>query len=557
MARNPVNERDSKMTNEADFDAVVIGAGLSGMYQTYRLREMGYRVMGVEASDNIGGVWHHNRYPGARIDSESEVYGYFWNEQLMQEFNWSERFAGQPEVLRYIYRAAEIMDIRKDYLFNARVQRAVFDDATNLWTLEFQQAGVAPLTARFVFSALGPLSAPQLPDVSGIHTFKGETYHTALWPRDPDGFGPAQLDFSNQRVAVIGLGSSGVQVIQEMAKQAGHLTVFLRSPNWCTPLGNGPMTAQRMGHIKSHYSELVAKCDASIAGFPHEFIPKNLFDVPQEERDAKLEELYHGPGFSLWLGAYQDVLSDPAANKYVSDFVARKIRERVKDPRIAEMLTPKDHGFGLKRVPLETNYYEVYNQANVSVVDLNVTPITRITPGGIQTTDALHEFDVIIFATGFDAIKGSWTRIDIRGSGGVALKDEWEKGVKTYMGLQCPGFPNFFTLVGPQNGATFCNIPRCSAVVVDWLSEMMAHVKTSNIHRIEPDQSAAEDWTLYCAKLMDKMLLGQTNSWFTGINRNIKGRDKREVLLFVGGNPKFREYCDEVRESNYKGFILA
>ena len=545
------------MTNEADFDAVVIGAGLSGMYQTYRLREMGYRVMGVEASDNIGGVWHHNRYPGARIDSESEVYGYFWNEQLMQEFNWSERFAGQPEVLRYIYRAAEIMDIRKDYLFNARVQRAVFDDATNLWTLEFQQAGVAPLTARFVFSALGPLSAPQLPDVSGIHTFKGETYHTALWPRDPDGFGPAQLDFSNQRVAVIGLGSSGVQVIQEMAKQAGHLTVFLRSPNWCTPLGNGPMTAQRMGHIKSHYSELVAKCDASIAGFPHEFIPKNLFDVPQEERDAKLEELYHGPGFSLWLGAYQDVLSDPAANKYVSDFVARKIRERVKDPRIAEMLTPKDHGFGLKRVPLETNYYEVYNQANVSVVDLNVTPITRITPGGIQTTDALHEFDVIIFATGFDAIKGSWTRIDIRGSGGVALKDEWEKGVKTYMGLQCPGFPNFFTLVGPQNGATFCNIPRCSAVVVDWLSEMMAHVKTSNIHRIEPDQTAAEDWTLYCAKLMDKMLLGQTNSWFTGINRNIKGRDKREVLLFVGGNPKFRDYCDEVRESNYKGFILA
>jgi len=545
------------MTNEADFDAVVIGAGLSGLYQTYRLREMGYRVLGVEGSDNIGGVWHHNRYPGARTDTESEVYGYFWNEQLMQEFNWSERFAAQPEVLRYIYRAAEIMDIRKNYIFNARVQRAVFDDKTNLWTLEFQQAGLAPLTARFVFSALGPLSAPQLPNVPGIHTFKGETYHTALWPRDPDGFGPAKLDFSNKRVAVIGLGSSGVQVIQEMGKQAGQLTVFLRSPNWCTPLGNGPMTAERMGHIKSHYSEFVAKCDASIAGFPHEFIPKNLFDVPQEERDAKLEELYNGPGFSLWLGAYQDVLSDPAANKYVSDFVARKIRERVKDPRVAEMLIPKDHGFGLKRVPLESNYYEVYNQDNVSVVDLNVTPITRITPDGIQTTDALHDFDVIIFATGFDAIKGSWTRIDIRGTGGVALKDEWEKGVKTYMGLQCPGFPNFFTLVGPQNGATFCNIPRCSAVVVDWLSEMMAHVKTSNIHRIEPDQSAAEDWTLYCAKLMDKMLLGQTNSWFTGINRNIKGRDKREVLLFVGGNPKFRQYCDEVRESNYKGFILA
>lgn len=545
------------MAIEADFDAVVIGAGLTGLYQTYQLRELGYRVLGIEGSDNVGGVWHHNRYPGARTDSESEVYGYFWNTQLMQEFNWSERFAGQPEVLRYIHRAAEIMDIRKDYLFNAKVQRAVFDDDSNLWTLEFQEGGIAPVTARFVISALGPLSAPQMPNVPGIHTFKGESYHTALWPRDPNGFGPAKLDFSNKRVAVIGVGSSGVQVIQEMGKQAGHLTVFLRSPNWCTPLGNGPMPPERMALIKENYSELIAKCDKSIAGFPHEFIPKSLFDVPQEERDAKLEELYKGPGFSLWLGAYEDVLSDPAANKYVSDFVARKIRERVKDPRIADLLIPKDHGFGMKRVPLETNYYEVYNQENVSVVDLNTTPITRINQRGIQTTDALHEFDVIIYATGFDAIKGSWNRIDIRGTGGVALKDEWDKGVKTYMGLQTPGFPNFFTLVGPQNGATFCNIPRCSALIVDWLGEMMAHVKKAGIKRIEPDRAAADEWTLYCSKLMDKLLLSKTNSWFTGINKNIKGRDKREVLIFVGGNPRFRQYCEKVRENNYQGFNLT
>jgi cyclohexanone monooxygenase len=544
------------MIKEADFDAVVIGAGLSGLYQTYRLREIGFRVLGVEGSDNIGGVWNHNRYPGARTDTESEVYGYFWNEQLMQEFNWSERFAAQPEVLRYIDRAAEIMDIRKDYIFNAKVKSAIFDDKANVWTLEFFQDGIAPVTAQFVFSALGPLSAPQMPNVPGIQTFKGESYHTATWPKDPHGYGPKKLDFAKKRVAVIGVGSSGVQVIQEMGKQAGHLTVFLRSPNWCTPLGNGPMTQERMDHIKSNYGEFVAKCDASIAGFPHEFIPKNLFDVPKAERDAKLEELYHGPGFSLWLGAYEDVLSDPEANKYLSDFVARKIRERVKNPRIAEMLIPKDHGFGMKRVPLESNYYEVYNQENVSVVDLNVTPINRITNQGIETTDAQHEFDVIIYATGFDAIKGSWNRIDIRGTGGVALKDEWDKGVKTYMGLQCPGFPNFFTLVGPQNGATFCNIPRCSAVVVDWLSEMMENLKSSGIVRIEPEVEAAQDWTNYCGKLMDKMLLGQTNSWFTGINKNIKGRDKREVLLFVGGNPKFRQYCDDVRENNYKGFIM-
>ena len=331
------------MTIEPDFDAVVIGAGLTGLYQTYRLRELGYSVLGVEGSDNVGGVWHHNRYPGCRIDSESEVYGYFWSEQLKQEWNWTERFAGQPEILKYIHRAAEIMDIRKDYIFNARVRKAAFDEKNNFWTLEFQQPDRAPVTARFVFSALGPLSAPQMPKIPGINTFKGESYHTAAWPRDPNGFGQdKKLDFANKRVAVIGLGSTGVQVIQEMGKVAGHLTVFALEPNWCSPLGNGPMTQERMDYIKSHYTEFTAKCDASIAGFPHEFIPKNLFDVPKEERDAKLEELYKGPGFSLWLGAYQDVLSDPAANKYVSDFVANKIRQRVKDQRIAELLIPKD-----------------------------------------------------------------------------------------------------------------------------------------------------------------------------------------------------------------------
>ena len=545
------------MTIEPDFDAVVIGAGLTGLYQAYRLREIGYRTLGVEAADDIGGVWHHNRYPGCRIDSESEVYGYFWNDQLMQEWNWSERFAAQPEVLRYIHRAAEIMDIRKDFIFDAKVKKATFDNEANIWTLEFQQAHRAPVTARFVFSALGPLSAPQMPRIPGINTFRGESYHTAAWPRDPNGFGPAKLDFANKRVGVIGTGSTGVQLIQEMAKVAGQLTVFLLEPNWCTPLGNGPMTRERMDYIKAHYEEFTAKCDASIAGFPHEFDPRNLFDVPKEERDAKLEELYAGPGFSLWLGTFQDALSDPEANRYLSEFVANKIRQRVKDQRVAELLIPKDHGFGTRRVPLETNYYEVYNQDNVSVVDLKTTPITRVTPEGIQTTDGLIELDVICYATGFDAVKGSWNRIDIGVAGGPSLKDEWAKGIKTYMGMQCPGFPNFFLLVGPHSGATFCNIPRCSANAVDWLSEMMAHAKDAGVTRIEPEEAAAESYTEYCAKLMSKMLLGSTNSWFTGINKNIEGRDKREVLLFVGGNPRFREYCDDVRAHGYKGYRMS
>jgi (2,2,3-trimethyl-5-oxocyclopent-3-enyl)acetyl-CoA 1,5-monooxygenase len=545
------------MTKAADFDAVVIGAGLTGLYQAYRLREMGYRVLGVEGSDDIGGVWHHNRYPGCRTDSESEIYGYFWNDQLMQEWNWPERFAAQPDVLAYIHRAAEIMDIRKDFIFNAKVNRAIWDEEKSQWALGFVQPHRAPVTARFVFSALGPLSWPQMPNIPGINTFKGRSIHTAAWPRDPNGFGPAELDFTGKRVAVIGVGSTGVQVIQEMAKVAGHLTVFVRDPNWCTPLGNGPMTRERIDAIKSNYSEFIAKCDDSLAGFSHEFIPQNLFDVPKEERDAKLEELYQGPGFSLWLGNYQDILSDPDANKYVTEFVAQKIRDRVKDPRVAEILIPKDHGFGMKRVPLETNYYEVYNQDNVTAVDLHTTSITRITPEGIETPEGLHELDVIIYATGFDAIKGSWNHIDIRGAGGIALKDEWDKGIKTYMGMQCPGFPNFFMLVGPQSGATFCNIPRCSALAVDWLSEMMQHAMKNGVERIEAEVAAAEAFTAYAEKLQSKLLLGQTNSWFTGINQNLEGRDKREVLLFVGGNPRFREYCDDVREHDYKGYIMS
>lgn len=545
------------MTQEPDFDAVVIGAGLTGLYQAYRLREMGYRVLGVEGSDDIGGVWHHNRYPGCRTDSESEIYGYFWNDELMQEWNWPERFAAQPDVLAYIHRAAEIMDIRKDFMFNAKVDKAVWDDENGCWTLGFVQPHRAPVTARFVFSALGPLSWPQMPKIPGINTFKGESIHTAAWPRDPNGFGPAERDFSGKRVAVIGVGSTGVQVIQELAKVAGHLTVFVRDPSWCTPLNNGPMTQERMDQIKATYREFIEQCDKTLAGYRHEFIPQNLFDVPKEERDAKLEELYQGPGFSLWLGAYQDVLSNPEANKYVSEFVAQKIRSRVKDPQVAEILIPKDHGFGMKRVPLETNYYEVYNQDNVTAVDLHSTSITRITPEGIETPEGPHELDVIIYATGFDAIKGSWNHIDIRGKGGVALKDDWDNGIRTYMGMQTPGFPNFFTLVGPQSGATFCNIPRCSALAVDWLSDMMIHAKKNGVVRIEPELAAAEAFTAYAEKLQSKLLLGQTNSWFTGVNQNLEGRNKREVLLFVGGNPRFQAYCEDVRENDYKGYVMS
>lgn len=545
------------MKKTPDFDAVVIGAGISGLYQLYRLREMGYSVKGVEASDDIGGVWHQNRYPGCRLDSESQSYAYFWNKELMDEFNWNERFASQPEVLRYVRRAAEYMDIRKDYMFNARVKGATFDEENAIWQLEFTEQGTAPLTARFLISALGPLSAPQMPNIEGVHTFKGETYHTARWPRDPNGLGPdPKINFEGKRVAVIGTGSTGVQMIQELSKVAKELVVYQRSPNWCTPLGNAPISAEEMTQIKTNYDKSVPFIDSTLGAFDHTWIDQNAADVSAEEREAKFEELYKGPGFSLWLGNYKDVLYNPEANRLVSEFVAKKIRQRVKDPKTAEKLIPKDHGFGLRRVPLETNYFECYNQSNVTLVDVKENPIERITPAGIQSTDGAREFDVIVYATGFDAIIGSWNRLDVVGRNGVSLKDAWKNGPKTYLGLQIAGFPNFFTLVGVQSGATFCNIARCSALSIDWISELFLEAKQRGKTVIETTEKAQEDYTALCVKLLNLTLIGSTNSWFTGVNKNLKGRDQRNVLVWAGGNPRFHDLLSKVKANNYEGFEL-
>ena len=545
------------MRKEPDFDVVVIGAGLTGLYAAYRLRELGFSVKGVEASDDIGGVWHWNRYPGARVDSESHTYAYFWSKELMQEFNWTERFAAQPEVLRYIHRAADYMDIRKDYMFNARVKRATWDGAESLWQVEFEEGGSAPLTTRYLVSALGPLSAPQMPKIDGVHTFKGESYHTGRWPRDPDGYGGAPVDFAGKRVAVIGTGSSGVQVIQEAAKTAGELVVFQRSPNWCTPLGNSPIDQAEMDGIKARYGDTIAFLDTTLAGFPHNWEDRNVVEVPAAEREAKLETLYPGPGFSLWLGSYKDVLFDTEANRIVSDFVARKIRERVKNPAVAEKLIPRDHGFGLRRVPLETRYFEVYNQPNVRLIDLKETPIERITPAGIETFAERFDLDMIVYATGFDAVVGSWSRMEVIGKEDRTLNETWKKGISTYLGMQVAGFPNFFMLVGPQNGATFCNIPRCSAIVVEWLVEMFGHIRANEIRTVEATSAAQEKYTALCHKLLGLTLIGSTNSWFTGVNKNLGGRDRRDALVWIGGNPGFRDLCRQVVENGYEGFALA
>ena len=546
------------MRSEPDFDAIVIGAGITGMYQTYKLREQGYSVKGIEGAPDVGGAWFSNRYPGCRVDSESHTYSYFWSPELLEKFNWTERFAGQPEVLSYLQTAADLMDIRKNYVFNQRVRHARWDEDNKYWVVQLEEGGSVPITARFLFSAMGPLSAPQMPNVPGIYTFEGDWYHTGRWPRDPNSNKGANIDFAGKRVAVVGTGASGVQVIQEMAKVAKDLYVFQRSPNWCCPLGNAPVSQEEMDEIKRNYKALNDFCDTTLSGFPHKWIDQNTLDVPADEREAKWEELYQGPGFRLWLGNYKDYLENPQANAAVTEFVKKKIRQRVKDPKVADKLIPTDHGYGTRRVPQETKYFECYNQDNVHLIDLRETPMERVEPKGIRTADGtLHEVDVIVYATGFYAIRGSLSRIEVYGKGGRALNDLWkEEGVSTYLGLMVDGFPNFFTLVGPQNGTVFCNIPRCSATAIDWNTGLMQYVRDSKAKVLEAAPKAQHEWNELCHELLSHGLIGKVNSWFTGVNKNVAGAQKREVLFYAGGNPQFKELCKDIQQDGWRGFLF-
>jgi cation diffusion facilitator CzcD-associated flavoprotein CzcO len=529
------------------YELIIIGAGLSGMYQLYRLRQLGTSVRVFEAGGGVGGTWYWNRYPGARFDSESWTYGFSFSNELLQQWDWSEHFSAQPETLRYCEYAADKFDLRRDIAFGCRVSSATYDEEANEWEVGFLNR--EPARSRFLITAVGPLSAPTWPMIAGVDDFRGEAYHTGTWPHH-------KVTFAGKRVAVIGTGATGVQAITEIAKTVGHLTVFQRTPNWCAPLHNGPIDAATQARIKASYPEIFARCRDSFGCFIHDADPRNALEVAPEEREAFYEKRYGEPGFGIWMGNFRDVLIDKAANATLSDFMRRKIRQRVHDPRLAEKLIPTNHGFGTRRVPLESGYYEVYNQPNVRLVDLRETPIERITPTGIRTSDVLHKFDMIVYATGFDAITGAFDRIDIRGRGGRRLKDKWADGPRTYLGLQVAGFPNMLTLVGPHNAATFCNIPRCIEQNVEWVTDLLRSMSARGYTRVEASEAAEEAWTRHVYESAARLLLMDVDSWMTGINRNIPGRHKRTFMAYAGGAPKYREKCDEVAANGYEGFIL-
>jgi cation diffusion facilitator CzcD-associated flavoprotein CzcO len=528
-------------------DVIVIGAGLSGMYQLHRLRQLGVTVRVFEAGGGVGGTWYWNRYPGARFDSESWTYGYSFSDELLQEWEWSEHFAGQPETLRYCNFVADKLDLRRDISFNSRIAAATYDDAAPGWEIVTTDGRRA--RARFLISAIGPLSAPTMPTIPGVETFRGEAFHTGAWPHHP-------VSFAGKRVAVIGTGATGVQAITEIAKTVGHLTVFQRSPNWCAPLHNGPIDAATQRRIKARYPEIFARCRDSFGCFIHDADRRNALEVSPAVREAFYEKLYREPGFGIWMGNFRDILIDREANATITEFMRRKIRERVKDPALADALTPKTHGFGTRRVPLESGYYEVFNQPNVRLVDLRATPIERITPTGIRTSEAEYPFDLIVYATGFDAITGAFDRIEIRGVGGRTLRDKWAEGPRTYLGLQIAGFPNLFTLVGPHNAGTFCNMPRCIEQNVDWVTALLQHMRARGYSRAEPSEEAEAAWTAHVHESAARMLFTQIDSWMTGINSNVPTRRGRTVMVYAAGAPKYRERCEAAAANGYEGFVL-
>ncbi len=521
-------------------DVIIIGAGLAGMYQLFRVRELGMSVRVIEAGSDVGGTWYWNRYPGARFDSESYTYGYSFSKELLQEWSWSEHFAPQPETLRYAQHVADRFDMRRDILFKHKVVSAEWLEESREWQLKLHTGAL--MTARFLITAAGSLSVPTLPRIKGIEQFAGVACHTANWPHEA-------VRFEGKRVAVLGTGATGIQTIQEVAKTAAHLTVFQRTANWSAPLHNSPITPEQQIAIKSSYSDIFKRCRESISGFIHNPDPRRGVEVSEQEREEFWEKLYKAPGFGIWIGNFRDLMTDRQTNAWMSDFIARKIRQRVKDPGIAEKLIPKDHGFGTRRVPLESGYFEIYNQANVELIDLRETPIERITPTGIRTAQRDFEFDMIIYATGFDALTGAYDQIDIRGTNGRRLKDQWAQGARTFHGFQSEDFPNLLMVMGPMG--PLGNIPRVIEYNVEWVSKLLKHMQTKGLTRVEARPESVQAWMDVVKAASIGLLSNEVDSWMTGVNTNVDGKTARVLSRFSGTGPDFRSRCDAIAADGY------
>ena len=536
------------------YEVIVIGAGVGGIYQMKLLKDLGVKATVLELAGDLGGTWYWNRYPGARFDSESYTYGYSFSREVLDEWHWKERFSSQPENLKYLNFVADKFDLRRFMQFNQRVTAAHWDEDNRLWRLAVQDVrddSTRELTCRFVVMALGLLSQPTLPRLEGMKDFKGPSFHTYYWPKEG-------VDLAGKRVAVIGTGATAIQVIGAIADKVGDLTVFQRRPNWSAPLNNSPISEAEMADIRKCYDEIFAACARSPGGFVHEPDRRGFYEVSREERIRTWDRLYDEPGFGIWLANFREIFVDEAANAEFSEYIAERIRRRVRDPRVAEILIPKDHGFGVQRVPMETNYFEAYNRPNVHLVNLQETPLTRVTEKGLRTTEKEYEFDIIVYATGFDAITGAFDHIDIRGTRGQALRDKWKDSCSSFLGMMIHGFPNLLMPAGPQSGSASTNYPRGIETGVNWCTDFLKHAWKRGDTRFEPTAEAEARWTAHVVSMYSMMLMRKAKGWFTGYNSNVPGHEEGKVRYFVynGGAPKYVERITSVAEKGYEGVVL-
>jgi len=532
-----------------DFDAVVIGAGFSGMYMLKSLRDnLGLKVRVYEAGDTVGGTWYWNRYPGARCDSDAYIYCFTFDKQLLQEWEWTERYPEQPEILRYLEHVAKRHDLKRDMQFSTRVTSAEFDEKNNLWMVHTDSGD--EVTARYLVAAVGSLSHTNMPQFKGLERFKGTWYHTSRFPH-------TGVDFTAKRVGVVGTGATAVQAIPEIAQQAKHLTVFQRTANFCVPARHGKVDPEVIKARKADYDGIVKRIRESFFGQEHYFIPKSALEATPEEREREFDKMWDAGGFAFWLANYQDMFFSQEANDLCADYIKRKIRTTVQDPVVAEKLVPNGYAYGTKRQPLDTNYFETFNKDNVLLVDAATDGgIEEITEKGIRAGGNEYEFDIIVFATGFDAMTGALKALNLKGRGGRTLEKAWADGPHSYLGISVAGFPNVFTITGPHSPSVLSNMPVSIEQHVEWITDCIDNMRQTGKTTIEPTSQAQDQWVSHVNEIINATLMPGTNSWYMSANIADKPRAFLPYLdpEGVGG---YRKRCDEVAANGYEGFALA
>ncbi|MGE7131075.1 flavin-containing monooxygenase [Lysinibacillus xylanilyticus] len=528
-----------------EVDAIVLGAGFAGLYMLYQLRSKGLSTVVYEAGDGVGGVWYWNRYPGARCDVESIYYNYTFSKELYEEWNWTSRFPEQEEILSYLNYVADRFDLRKDIQFKTRVNAAHFDEERCKWLIHLNDG--TQVFAKYFITGIGCLSAANVPNIKGLNQFKGKWYHTGHWPHE-------KIDFTGKRVGIIGTGSSGIQAIPVIAKEAKHITVFQRTPQYTIPARNHTYDKEFIRSTKENFETLKHAMRNSISGTPHIQNDRSVMEDSESKRQQVFEDAWAEGGFAFAM-SYNDLLTNEQSNEKASEFIRSKIREVVKDPKVAEKLSPK-YMYGTKRQVLDTDYFETYNRENVLLVDVKESPIEEITEAGIKTTtNDQYDLDIIIFATGYDGMTGPLFKIDIQGKDGVALKDKWENGasVRTYLGITTAGFPNLFMITGPESPSVLVNMPTAIEQHVEWVANCIEYMREHNIDVIETNIQAEEEWSEHNREIANETLYVKGDSWYTGAN--IAGKP-RSFLIYLGGFDYYTKRCNEIAQNNYEGYTM-